>query len=493
VGTTDAGPIALAPAVGGAKANPCSSLQREDRVHGFYPPYEGPLTELQSFVMVAVVPGVLGADIIGAGIPPCSMPSEVLTEAASSFLLLLGIGLLAIGANVAEFRTAGRPCGEPLAPAAGSRCPKGPLSRQPQRRLLDQGRTGAHLQADVRHRGGMSADKEGPPMDDAITTNRLLRARRSVVIPMVTLAVIGTSVAVAAPAQAAEREAASVTNGRIAYVDETTTGRSNILTVRRDGTGVRRLTSTGDARHPQWSPDGRRLLFGRNGTRGVEVWVMSPRGRDKRLVVSAERSPRNAVWAPGGHRIAFDADAGAGTRQLFVYSLRTGQTRQVTFRGSRDWSAYDPAWSPRGGSLAFTRWSTTTELHLCTIRLDGTKLRRLTPRSSFSETDADWSPEGRTIAYNRSASLTGPTFGVYTVAAGGGTPRVVRDRDGMDAYPAWAPNGRRIIMYSSGLPGDPDFRRRAGLWTVRPDGSAARLLVQGLRKTQPDWQPQLRR
>ena len=113
--------------------------------------------------------------------------------------------------------------------------------------------------------------------------------------------------------------------------------------------------------------------------------------------------------------------------------------------------------------------------------------RRLT-RTAFSEFDPDWSPDGARIAYTRSWHEQPCRSDVYVVAADGGRSRKVLDRGCDDSDPSWAPNGARIVLYSNRPQGTPGWRRKSGLWTVRPDGSGARLLVQGLFAGAPDWQ-----
>jgi len=279
-------------------------------------------------------------------------------------------------------------------------------------------------------------------------------------------------------------------NGRIAYIDLGDNNSSfDVFTVRRDGSGVRRLTSTGDAFSPAWSPDGRRIAFERNRVEaGTQLWVTGPRGRHKRLLLSGLDGGRFPSWSPDGLRIVFAADAARGTRQLFVYDLRADAVTRLTNPGRRRWSADEPAWSPRGDRIAFFRYNRRTGPELSTIRTDGTALRRLT-RTAFSEFDPDWSPDGARIAYTRSWHEQPCRSDVYVVAADGGRPRKVLDRGCDDSDPSWAPNGARIVLYSNRPQGTPGWRRESGLWTVRPDGSGARLLVQGLFAGAPDWQP----
>ena len=308
---------------------------------------------------------------------------------------------------------------------------------------------------------------------------------------LVTACVAGA--ALASPVRAASDSAAApagpATNGRIAYVDVgDDTSSFDVFTVRPGGGGVRRLTATGDAFSPAWSPDGRRIVFERNRLgAGTQFWVMGPRGRHKRLLLSGLQGGRFPSWSPTGSSIVFAADAARETRQLFVYRLRTGTVSRLTGPGRRHWSADQPAWSPRGDRIAFIRYNRRSRPDLFTIRTDGSGLHRLT-RSAFSEFDPAWSPGGSRIAYTRSWQEQPCRSDVFVIAARGGTARKVLDRGCDDSGPSWAPDGSRIVLYSNQKQGTPGWRRHSGLWTVRPDGTDARQLLQGIFAGDPDWQ-----
>jgi TolB protein len=99
------------------------------------------------------------------------------------------------------------------------------------------------------------------------------------------------------------------------------------------------------------------------------------------------------------------------------------------------------------------------------MHADGTSKHRLTSGDGF-DTEPTWSPEGGTIAFRRSGS--GATT-IMLVAAGGGVAAPL-GLVGNDRMPAWSPDARLIAFarFPAGG-GSPQ------LYTVRPDGSAARL------------------
>jgi TolB protein len=169
-----------------------------------------------------------------------------------------------------------------------------------------------------------------------------------------------------------------------------------IFVMDADGSNVRRLTQlrrfSGTEDHfPTWSPDGGRIAFLRsNGTarprNASAIWTVAADGGRARLL---RRMPRRFPgggtpdWSPDGRRILFTTycyyggcGGPATGAQLFAINARGGELRNVTrARGN----AYQPGWSPDGRFIVFTRNRRVDGVSdVVTIRADGTGLRRLT-------------------------------------------------------------------------------------------------------------------
>jgi TolB protein len=247
------------------------------------------------------------------------------------------------------------------------------------------------------------------------------------------------------------------TNGSIAfrrYLDAKQT-RAAVLTIAPDGSGERQITRP--AAHtqddlPDWSPDGRRLVFSRCPADNV----------CRLMIVNAD---------------------GTGLRAL-TRSCRTHPGPKGIPRGCED--AANPSFTPDGQHVLYTRATgrvktfpklDTDQIEhsaIAVIGADGTgkhEILRL-PAYSGDANNPLLSPDGRTIVFEEATSPLGHprlSHAVFTVGADGSgvhrvTPLKLRAGDGPD----WAPDGSRILFRSNEDVGN---FAKSQLYTIQPDGS----------------------
>ena len=160
----------------------------------------------------------------------------------------------------------------------------------------------------------------------------------------------------------------------------------------------------------------------------------------------------------------------------------TGQLTRLT----TDFHDQSPVWSRDGKRIAFVRsGSDIDRCALFVMNADGSDVHQL----GNVETDCSrvsWGPGDRKIAFG--GGVAGRiNNGLWVVNADGtGLKRLVAIRrllGGRETTaataPAWSPNGRSIVFGWSGRsPGSRPWPRLAGmLATIRPDGSALRILL----------------
>lgn len=124
------------------------------------------------------------------------------------------------------------------------------------------------------------------------------------------------------------------TTGWIAFQRE-----NDLYRVREDGSGLKRLTYRGGTR-PNWSPDGRRITFGRSWLYPDLDRVYVMRADGKRLRRLTRRNGDTPVWSPDGRAIAFrrslssGGDAGqSGPREIYTIHTDGRRLRRVGSAG----------------------------------------------------------------------------------------------------------------------------------------------------------------
>lgn len=188
-----------------------------------------------------------------------------------------------------------------------------------------------------------------------------------------------------------------------------------IYVANSDGSAARRIV-TGETCCPQWSPDGKRLMYlqGKLKLGDVKIIIINPDGSGKDEVV-AGFSP---AWAPDGNRIVYTA-CQPGTTQcgLHIFDLRTQRATMIT----RD-DGKTPHWSPRGDKIVYHADSGQGATNLFVINPDGSNRTQVTfGRGNTGQ--AVWSLDGNSIFYR--SDQDGRVWGIFVMRADGGARRLL--------------------------------------------------------------------
>lgn len=112
------------------------------------------------------------------------------------------------------------------------------------------------------------------------------------------------------------------------------------------GTTVPLTSGNQSSRTPQWSPDGKKIAFIRNG----EIWTMNANGTSVSQLTSTVGSIYDMAWGPDGKRFAVAAVQG-NIGQLGV--LFAAYPNAIQFITSAASDCHYPSWSPDGRSIAY--------------------------------------------------------------------------------------------------------------------------------------------
>jgi Tol biopolymer transport system component len=159
-----------------------------------------------------------------------------------------------------------------------------------------------------------------------------------------------------------------------------------VLAVSRGRAVLWRLTGSDGWRfgEPAWSPDGHEIALAgaRDGERGI--FLVARDGSNLRRLTSTGTSPS---WSPDGTRIAFSGStSGTTLREVPLYVVgRDGSGLRQLAGGHHSATT----WSPDGTRLAYSSAG-----DLFTVAADGSGIRRLSRTIGIHEADPVWEPVG---------------------------------------------------------------------------------------------------
>jgi len=114
---------------------------------------------------------------------------------------------------------------------------------------------------------------------------------------------------------------------------------------------------------------------------------------------------------------------------------------------------------------------------LFTMEPDGTGVLALTESTRRQEREPAWSPDGATVAFSKDQPRG--NWNVFTKAADGSGLTQITRRGGTELHPTWSPNGRRIV-FEWGISSEDLYAKRLA------DGKTTRITV-GMEARMADW------
>ena len=316
--------------------------------------------------------------------------------------------------------------------------------------------------------------------------------RTAFVVMGVLLAAIGvpTRVVATAPGE----------NGLIAFASSTASG-LQLFTVRPNGKDLHQITNVaGDATSVDWSPDGRRLVFGISTETSARIAVARPDGSRLRLLPQPDGVfDDQPSFTPDGERIYFERFTVA-TNDDAIWTMTTDGSDQRRILGPFPAGGVsDPNISPDGKTMSFAGFDGSLfgpppnlepARGLFTADLNGDNMTQIRPFTSDQTLKADWAPDGRRIAVTENANHFHPndSANIVTMRPDGSDLRQLTDfHDAVtNAFlGSYSPDGRWIVFRLNAANG------LFGLYRMRPDGShkQAILPLSPFKPVQIDWGP----
>ena len=293
-------------------------------------------------------------------------------------------------------------------------------------------------------------------------------------------ALVGAALSVATPAHAA--------NGKLLFLRA-----GDLYTVNPNGSGLLRLTTTGNNSYGAFSPDGSRVAF----TRAGDIWTMTATGGNPRRVTSHAAMEWAPTWSPDGKWLAFISNRADPYANDFsdIFKLRstapygnamavTNSKATATNQGCDYFRYDDVSWHPSNAArLLATRQCgyiagpddfLVSELDSAT----GAVVRR-----GVLGRNGDWSPTAVGFAYTYDDCVyDGGNFSVRTHRWTGGSTTVTPCNDSGTLPdtrdPVWSPDGTTIGYYNA---------YKNAIWLASPSGANKRHFLANAFPN--DWAP----
>jgi Tol biopolymer transport system component len=259
-------------------------------------------------------------------------------------------------------------------------------------------------------------------------------------------------------------------NGRIAFQAQTDAG-IQIFTVLPDGQGLQQITHVeGDAVTPDWSPDGRQIVFEIDkadpSSCGAGVAIMNADGSNiVELTTDHTVCDFDPSFTPDGARIIFDRFDPATGVEGFWSMDRNGNDQQRIGP-----CCIDPNASPNGEKLSYlTPNGGPFGVALFTSNIDGSNVFQVTPFDFDVAIKQDWAPDGQHIVFSKDGDnhKPGVSTNIATIRPDGTGMRFVTHYTGGDVNAfvgSYSPDGHWIVfrLQEHGL---------FGLFKIHPDGT----------------------
>jgi eukaryotic-like serine/threonine-protein kinase len=224
--------------------------------------------------------------------------------------------------------------------------------------------------------------------------------------------------------------AISARSNRIAYVQHASDANIWQLDVPAGGQPrpTRFIASTRHEAAPQFSLDGKRVVFHSNRTGSSEIWVCDADGQNALQLTSMAAGDLTGTprWSPDAQYIAFDSQLGENT-DVYVIAADGGAPRRITSDPAED---VVPSWSADGRWIYFAS-NRSGRTEVWKTNAAGGPAVQVTRQGGFAAFE---SRDGRTVYYAKGQSVGG----LWRVPANGGEEMPVLESPGPGYWGYWA-------------------------------------------------------
>ncbi len=211
---------------------------------------------------------------------------------------------------------------------------------------------------------------------------------------------------------------------------------------------------TGDLKHPDWHPDGDFLVAEGSCAGSIDLFLIDVQKRSVKLVFDGQQTEGYPRWFSDGKRITFHQIDGKRNSRLYLAELSLDGRASSVQRISEGPFDIEPAPSPDGTLLAYSRQG---EKGLDIALLDlGAGNRSRVWKTEFAENFPSWHPGGAAITFY-ARKETGTQ--IYSLDIASDQIVVLTSGEGPNFVGDLSPDGS-LLAYSSERTGDREIYLR---------------------------------
>ncbi|NNF19566.1 MAG: TolB family protein [Flavobacteriaceae bacterium] len=188
---------------------------------------------------------------------------------------------------------------------------------------------------------------------------------------------------------------------------------------------------------PNWTPDGKSLIYNSNGL----LYRIDLQDGSPELINTgfAKRINNDHGISPDGKTLVISDQSENGKSLIYTLPIQGGSPKKITDKGPSYWHG----WSPDGQTLAYCA-ERNGNYDIYTIPVNGGEEQRLTSAEGLDD-GPDYSPDGRHIYFN---SVRTGTMQIWRMQADGSDPEQLTTDKKNDWFPHPSPDGRWLVFVS---------------------------------------------